>query len=345
LRSLRIMVLMHSELMPPDTMEGYTDEEILEWKTEFDVLTTLQAMGHDARPFGVTNSLQPMDDFIQSFRPHITFNLLEEFDSNTLYDSHVVSYLILRQQKFTGCNPRGLMLSHDKVLCKQILGYHGVSTPGFCVYPIGRAIRKPSRLNYPLFVKSATEDASNGLSHRSIVHDEIELTDRVLHIHEEVGTDALCEEYIDGRELYVGVLGNSRLNVFPTWELKFDHNPDEIPLIATREAKWDADFQQKFGVMTYPAADLTPDQQRHISRMCRQIYRVLSLSGYARIDLRMNSNGELFVLEANPNPNLSYGEDFSEAADAAGIEYEDLMSRILNLGLRYDPSALPTTLS
>lgn len=338
MKPLRIMVLMHSDLVPPDSMDGHTEEEVLEWKTEFDVLTTLQAMGHDAQPLGVTDDLGVIRRRIREFRPDITFNLLEEFHGHTVFDSHIVSYLVLMQQKFTGCNPRGLMLSHDKVLCKQILSFHRIPTPKFFVFHRGRRIRKPPRLAWPLFVKSTTEDASHGLSQKSIVRSEVELADRVSYIHEEIGTDALCEEYIEGREFYVGILGNQRLRTFRTWELRFDQNQDGIPLIATREAKWDPDFQKKYGVMTYAADDLAADVDGQIRRMCKRIYRALFLSGYARIDLRMAADGRVYVLEANPNPNLSYGEDFAESADADGITYEDLLARILRLGLRYDPT-------
>jgi len=332
---------MHSDLIPPDSLKGYSDEEILEWKTEFDVLHTLREMGHDARPLGVSDDLSVIDQTLQDFQPHITFNLLEEFDSNVLFDSHVVSYLILRHQKYTGCNPRGLMLAHDKYLCKQILSFHGIPTPGFFVVPRARKARRPRHMNYPLFVKSTTEDASNGLSHRSIVHSDRELEERVRHIHDEVETDALCEEYIEGRELYVSIIGNSRLTTYKTWELKFRRNRERIPLIATREAKWDPEFQKKYGVMTYAARGLGQETEDRIVRMCRKIYRVLFLSGYARIDLRMSNDGSLYVLEANPNPNLSYGEDFSESAFADGVEYEELLARIISLGLKYDSSGTP----
>ncbi len=338
MKPLRIVLLVHHDLVPPDSMEGYSDEEVLEWKTEFDVLHTLRGMGHDTIPVGVGDDLGVIRRSLAEHKPHIVFNLLEEFRGVPVFDSHVVSYLVLIQQKFTGCNPRGLMLAHDKVLSKQILSYHRIPTPRFCVFPIGKAVRKPARLNYPLFIKSATEDASFGLSQKSIVRSEDELRDRVREIHEDAQTDALCEEFIEGRELYVGVLGNSQLKTFPIWELKFDNNAEKIPLIATREAKWDPKFQKKYGVMTYEATDLSPAVVRKIEQICKRTYRGLFQSGYARIDLRLTDDERVYVLEANPNPNLSYGEDFAESGEAAGLDYEALLNRILSLGLRYDPS-------
>ncbi|MEZ6035142.1 MAG: ATP-grasp domain-containing protein [Planctomycetaceae bacterium] len=335
MRPLRILVLAHEDLLPPDSMEGFSDEEILEWKTEFDVLTTLQNIGHDAQIIGVRDDLGVIGDKLADFKPHITFNLLEEFHSVPTFDSYVVSYLILKQQKFTGCNPRGLMLAHDKALTKQILTYHRLPTPKFFVIPAGKKSRKPARLTYPLFIKSATEEASLGLSQSNIVYNDEELQQQVADIHQVTESDALCEEYIEGRELYVGIIGNTRLTSFKIWELRFDRNKEKIPLIATREAKWDPKFQKKYGVMTYPAEDLSPEIEQKILQTCKRVYRALFLTGYARIDLRLTADGRIFVLEANPNPNLSYGEDFAESGDARGIPYEDLLNRIVKLGLRY----------
>ena len=229
------------------------------------------------------------------------------------------------------------MLAHDKALTKQILTYHRLPTPKFFVIPVGRTSRKPSRLTYPLFIKSATEDASLGLSQSNIVHNDQELQERVSDIHRVTESDAMCEEYIEGRELYVGIVGNMRLTTFKIWELRFDKNKEKIPLIATREAKWDPKFQKKYGVMTYPADDLSPEIEQKILQTCKRVYRALFLTGYARIDLRLTGDGRIFVLEANPNPNLSYGEDFAESGDARGIPYEDLLHRIVQLGLRYSP--------
>ena len=337
MKPLRIVVLVHEDLVPPESLEGYSDAEILEWKTEFDVLHTLRDMGHEAHAVGISDDLGVIRRSIAEHKPHIVFNLLEEFRGVPVFDSHIVSYLVLIQQKFTGCNPRGLMLAHDKVLSKQILSYHRIPTPRFCVFPVGRVVRKPSRLSYPLFIKSATEDASYGLTQASIVNTDAELNERVQQIHDEVQTDALCEEFIEGRELYVGVIGNSQLKTFPIWELRFDKNSENIPLIATREAKWDVGFQKKYGVMTYEAKDLSPEITRKIEQICKRTYRGLFQSGYARIDLRLTSDERVYVLEANPNPNLSYGEDFAESGEAAGFSYEALLTRIIRLGLRYDP--------
>lgn len=332
-KKYRIIVLVHEDLVPPESLDGYSDKEIQEWKTEFDVVATLREMGHEVRPLGVWDDLGKIRKEIEQFKPHITFNLLEEFHGVAVYDQHVVSYLELLRQPYTGCNPRGLLLAHDKFLCKQILSYHRILTPRFVVYPMKRTIQPPRKLQYPLLVKSASEEASLGISQASIVTSDEKLKDRVAFIHENVKSDALVEEYIKGRELYVGILGNERLQPLPIWELKFTKSGDKVPLIATAKVKWDYEYQEKLGVETAAAVDLPDGMPAAIIKQCLRTYRALFLTGYARIDLRLGEDGRAYVLEANPNPNLAYGEDFAESAEAAGKSYEEVLHRIITLGL------------
>ncbi|MCH2125285.1 MAG: ATP-grasp domain-containing protein [Pirellulaceae bacterium] len=338
MKRLRVLVLMDEDLVPPDSVEGYSEEEQLEWQTEFDVLTTLKNMGHDAQALGVSDDLGVIRKKLLEMKPHITFNLLEEFHGLAIFDQHVASYLELMKQPYTGCNPRGLMLAHDKAISKQILSYHRIPTPLFAVYPRGKVARPPRRKQvYPLLVKSVIEEASLGITKDSIVHTEKQLIDRIAYIHEEICTDALVEEFIEGRELYVGLLGNQRLQTFPIWEMTFGNLPDNIPKIATRRVKWDLKYQKEIGLKTHAATDLPPGAAKKISRLCRRVYRVLFQSGYSRMDLRMTEDGKVYVLEANPNPNLSFGEDFAESAEKDQLSYPQLLQRILNLGLRYHP--------
>ena len=335
MRKLRVMALMDKSLVPPDTIEGISDEEMLDWKSEYDVVTTISELGHDVVKLGVSDDIGAIRRGLLEFKPQVAFNMLEEFHGVAVYDQHIAAYLELMKQPYTGCNPRGLMLAHDKALCKKILHYHRIPTPRFAVYPRGAVVRPTKRLHYPMFVKSATEDASFGLTKESIVYDAKGLIDRVRHCHDEIETDALVEEYIEGREFYVAVLGNKRLAFMPVWELLMTNLPAGQPNIATNAVKWDFAHQKKLGVKTEEAKDLSPAVTSSIVRLCKRVYRALSMSGYARMDLRMTPAGEIYVLEANPNPNLSFGEDFAESADRSGLGYAALIQRILNLGLRY----------
>lgn len=335
MKRLRVLVLVREGLVPPDSMEGHSEKEIAEWKCEYDVVSTLHNLGHDVRPLGVLDDLSPVRDSILEWKPDLAFMLLEEFHGVTTYDHAVVSYLELMRQRYTGCNPLGLMLTHDKSLAKKILTFHRIPTPHFALYPVGRKVQLFKRLKFPLLVKSSVEDASYGIAQSSIVQDEKALRERVQFIHDSVGSAALVEEYIDGRELYVGVIGNQRLQTFPVWEMVFSKMPEEIHRIATARVKFDSAYQKKHGIETRAAQDLTKAAADAIARICKRVYRVLQMSGYARIDLRLGADGRAYVLEANANPNLEFGEDFSESAEAAGISYERLLERIMRLGLRY----------
>lgn len=336
MKPLRVLVLMHESLVPPDDLEGYTDQEIDEFKTEYDVTETLESAGHTVRPLGLGDNLSDLRSAITDWKPDIAFNLLEEFQGIVTYDQHVVAFLELMRQPYTGCNPRGMMLSRDKVLSKQILAYHRIPTPGFALFRRGLRYKLPRKLKFPLFVKSATEDASLGIAQASIVHDPVKLKERIEFIHEQTHSDALVEEYIEGRELYVGVIGNKRLRTFPVWEMNFGTLPDVMAGIATRKVKWDRAYQKKHGIQTNAAADLPAGMEAYLDKLSKRIYRALHLSGYARMDFRMRPDGSVFVLEANANPNLSYGEDFAESAHTVGVEYSDLLDRIIRLGLNYE---------
>ncbi len=248
MKRLRVLVLVHPELVPPDSLKGHTEQEINEWKTEYDVASTLREAGHEVRPLGVENELKPIRDEIESWKPDVVFNLLEQFHGEAVYDQNVASYLELLRMPYTGCNPRGLVLARGKDLSKKLLIYHRIPLPAFAVFPPRRKIRRPPRLAFPLIVKSLNEDASWGISQASVVDSDEKLTERVSFIHESIGTAAIAEQYIEGRELYVGVLGNERLRVFPIWELEFGTMPQGARLIATEKVKHDLQYQQRHNI-------------------------------------------------------------------------------------------------
>lgn len=337
MKKLRILVVVHQSLVPPESTAGLSDQEIDEFRTEFDVIQTLRAAGHEVRVLGVLDSLSELRIAISDEKPDLVFNLLEEFNGIVTYDQHVVAFLELLQQRYTGCNPRGLLLSRDKPLSKKLLTYHRIATPRFAVVRKGLAFKPPKSLEFPLIVKSATEDASLGISQASVVSSAEQLRERVAFIHEQIHTDALVEEFIEGRELYVGVLGNDRLTCLPAWEMSFGSSPGGGlgNGIATRKVKWDRRYQQKHGITRQAAEGLSPEVEAALDRVARRVYRTLGLSGYARMDFRVRADGTVFVLEANANPCLAASEDFSRSAQKAGLSYEALLQRILTFGLTY----------
>lgn len=331
----RVLVLMHESLVPPASLEGLSDKEIDEFRTEYDVTATLEKAGHEVKALGLGDNLAELRSVVTEWKPDVAFNLLEEFQGIVTYDQYVVAFLELMKLPYTGCNPRGMMISRDKALSKQILAYHRIPTPGFAVFRKGQRYRIPRRLKYPLFVKSATEDASFGISQASVVPDLERLKERIQFIHEQTNSDALVEEYIEGRELYVSILGNERLRSLPVWEMDFGTLPDVMAGIATRKVKWDRQYQKKHGIRTGAAQNLPDGCAAYLDKLSKRIFRALYLSGYARMDFRMRPDGSVFVLEANCNPNISREEDFAESAQAAGLEYPALLEQIIRVGNNY----------
>ncbi len=336
MKKLRILALMHDYMVPP-TDVSQLDLATVEWKTEFDVTSTLNDMGHDVLQLGVKDDLGIIRQAVDDFKPQIAFNLMEAFHEVGAFDMNVVSYLELLRLPYTGCNPRGMVLSRDKALSKQLMAYHRIPVPDFAVFRRGLAVKRPRRLEFPLIVKSLTQEASIGIAQASVVDDDAKLKERVSFVHKSIGTDAIAERFIDGRELYVGVLGNERLQVFPVWEMQFGQMPEGVHRIATDRVKWSLKYQKKHGIETSAATGLPDGLLESVQRVAKRVYRTLNLSGYARMDLRMDAEGKFYVLEANANPQLAFGEDFAESAERAGHKYEELLQRILNVGLKWHP--------
>lgn len=330
-----MLVLVHPTLVPPDSPSGLSEEQLRAVKTEYHVVETLRSLGHDVKVLGVQHELQPIRESVEEWQPHIVFNLLEEFHSLTEFDQHVVSYLELLRVPYTGCNPRGMTIARDKALSKKIAAYHRIRVPRFATFPRGRRqVRRPKDLGFPLIVKSLTEEASAGISQASVVWSDSELAERIAFVHNRIGSAAIAEEYIEGREIYVAAFGNDRITVLPAWELLFENLPPGAAAIATARVKHNARYQEARGIFQQEASDLPAEVIERLTRTTRRLYHLLHLSGYARIDYRLRDGKELFFLEANPNPDIAPEEEFASAAEAAGIGYPELLQKFLNLGLR-----------
>lgn len=322
---------MHRDLVPKHgAKRSELDPDKCPWITELDVITALKRLGHEVLPLGIYGDLKPIRDAIEEFKPHATFNLLEEFDGEALFDQNVVSYLELLRQPYTGSNPRGLILARDKALTKKILNYHRIKTPRFAEFPLWAATKVPKDLPYPCIVKCQMEEASLGIARSSIVRNKDKLIERVKWIHAKLGYHAIAEEFIEGRELYVGVYGHQRLSTLPVWEVVFDKVHEPGKEIYTRMAKWNPDYRARKGIRS-GAANLNPSLEKKVIEVCKRAYRALHLSGYARIDLRVTEAGDVYVIEANPNPNIGRDDEFAESAVHKGIKYDQLVEKMVAL--------------
>lgn len=331
----RVLLLVREDHVPPDSIEGLTDKEIKPWKGEFDVREGLTEHGHRVEVLGVDDDFDSVAHAVRDFKPHAVFNLLEEFAREQSLVAYLLGYLEIRRQAYTGCNPLGLLNAADKARQQRALRQHRIPTPGFFEAPRNRRVRRPERMGFPLIVKSQTTHGSVGITQASVVFDDAALADRVANIHDCMATDAIVERYIPGRELYIGVIGNQRLETLPVWELRLENLPAGAPFVATEKVKWDLAYQERVGLETGPAQDLPPDLADRVARIAKRAYRSLGQSGYARMDFRLTDDDRLYLIESNPNCDLTYGEDFAKSAELAGIDYPVLLERIISLGQRW----------
>lgn len=327
------MLLVHSSLIPPSDLKDEDDPRFETYRTEYDVKTTLTTLGHDVLVTGADDDLTPIRDAIQQWRPDIVFNLMEEFAGNPAFDYYIVSYLEMMDIAYTGCNPRGLMLGRDKALSKILLSHHRIHTPEFKLFPYGRAIRPVNERLYPLIVKSRMQEGSVGIAQASFVTTAGQLRERVALIHEKTHDDAIAERYIDGRELYVTVTGNTRLSVLPIREITFGKGDPAMPKLATYKVKWDYDYRERWDIDYDFVTDLPAELEDRIIRQCKRACRILDLNGYVRFDIRLSQEGTPYFLEANPNPAIAANDDCALAAEKAGISYAEFLQRLINLGL------------
>jgi D-alanine-D-alanine ligase len=331
----KLKVLALFDAIRPTILDQDLSEELKteDWVTEANVLEALQSLGCTAEHLAIFDNTGLISQKVQSFQPDIIFNLADQFKNNRAFDQNIVSFLEMHDAPFTGCGSTGLTLCKHKGISKKILSYHRIRVPDFTTLPRGKRIVRPKRLAFPILVKPLKEEASLGISQASFVEDDDQFKERVSFIHEKFNHDVIAEEYIEGRELYAGVLGNHRLQVFPLRELMFKEVPPDEPKIATYKAKWDEEYRKRWGIQNEFARQLDEPLVREIGQTCKKIYRLLAIDGYARLDLRLTPDNHVVFIEANPNPILAREEDFAQSAIKAEIEYLQLIERIIQLGM------------
>ncbi|HEU5125336.1 MAG TPA: ATP-grasp domain-containing protein [Verrucomicrobiae bacterium] len=333
-KKLKILALF--DAIAPTTIDQDLSAELKtdDWKTEANVLAALAELGHTVEHLAIFDNLDLLRQKLQNFCPDLIFNLADQFKNNRSFDQNIASFLELHGIPFTGCGSTGLTLCKQKGISKKILGYHRIRVPEFNVIPRGRRFSRPKRLRFPVVVKPLKEEASLGICQASFVETDEQFRERVQFIHEKYDSDVIAEEYIAGRELYVSVLGNRRLDVYPIRELVFREVPPDEPKLATFKAKWDEEYRKRWGLQNQFAEGLDPAVERDIQETCKRIYRLLTIDGYARIDLRVTAANEIYFIEANPNPILAADEDFAQSALKSGIAYPQVIERIIRTGLK-----------
>jgi D-alanine-D-alanine ligase len=332
-KKLKVLVLFDARVATTIDQDLSAEMKTEDWKTEANVLTALGALGYTVEHLAIFDDLDLLRQKLENFAPDVLFNLVEEFKKNPGFDQNIVSLLEMQGMPFTGCGATGLTLCKHKGISKKILGYHRIHVPNFVVIPRGQRIARPRQLKFPILVKPVKEEASYGISQASFVETDEQFRERVAFIHEKHDADVIAEEYIVGRELYVSLMGNLRLSVFPIREMVFREVPPNEPKIATYRAKWDEEYRKRWGLQNQFADGLDPALVAHIEQTCKRIYSLLTIDGYARIDLRLTDANEVYFIEANPNPILAEDEDFALSAGKAGLPYPQLITRIIRHGI------------
>jgi D-alanine-D-alanine ligase len=331
---MKILILF-DVARPADPNETFSERSLKEEDkpTEADVLRCLKRLGHDVETLAVFDNVTDIVEKLKAYAPDIVFNLSESFYQDRSHEPNIPALLELMKVRYTGSGPEALLLCKDKALAKKVLAYHHVRSPHFVVSHRGHPLRRLRRFAFPAFVKPASEESSDGICQASFVREENEAIARARFIHQKFNCDALIEEYIEGRELYVSVLGNHRLTVFPAREIVFEQVPEDEPKFATFHAKWNEAYRKKWGIKNGPAKPLPDGVQDHLANLARKVYRLLKIKGFARIDVRLTPQAEVFLIEVNPNPSLAEDEDFARSAADGGVVYESLIQEILNAAL------------
>jgi D-alanine-D-alanine ligase len=308
-------------------------------EAEYDVARALAANGHDVRLIGVAEELGPLLDRLADFQPKVVFNGCEGFRGDARHEYAVAGVLDMHGYRYTGSSPTALLVARNKSLTKKILGYHDIRVPAFAEFHSGEKPVRPSELRFPLIVKPLLEDASVGIAQASVVEDDASLAERVKFIHEKFTQAAIVEELIEGRELYVGLLGNAKLDVLPIVELTFGEEDATEHHIATYKAKWDEEYRKRKRIRNVFARGLTEVVTAKIADICTTAFHALWLQDYGRIDLRLTHDDEVYVLEVNPNPFIAAEQEMATAAEKAGMSYPELVQRIVDEALKRDHAA------
>jgi D-alanine-D-alanine ligase len=318
------VVLLHTK----DAVDGEEDPVLGQ------IEQALRAGGHEPRRVMVDNEVEPVVSTLTKDRPELVINLAESFAGKSALESNIAALLNLLDLRYTGSSPAGLLVAGDKTLSKKVLRFHGIKTPEFATVYRGM-VDWAGDVQFPLIVKPPQEDASLGITQKSIVHDVRELLEKIAEIQGEYQSPALAEQFVDGREYYVGVLGNQNAKALPVIELDFSKFPADRPRIASWEAKWgdegDAKGAEYEGTESVFPEDLPDELRDRMQKVAVEAFHALRLRDYARIDMRVTDAGEIYIIEVNPNCYLEAKSEFARSAERDGMAYNALIGQIVDL--------------
>ena len=302
-----------------------------DWQDERDIYKTLaEDNRYEVQMCGLFDRIEPLLSMINTFKPQVVFPICESFSNNRIGAPHIVGLIELLGLRYTGARAKTLTLCRDKSLTKKVCNYHGIQTPNFDEFSKTPQKKQLSRFKFPVIIKPRDLEASEGLTKRSVANTP-EACKAQIDKFVRQGIDVIVEEFIVGREIYIGIIGGSEPTILHPWELCFEKSAKPQTEFATYKVKWDEKYRKKWGIRTQAARGLNPAAKKSLVNFARKAATSLELSGYARLDLRMTSQGSIYFLEANPNPAINKKDDFASSAKKSGIGYSELLDKIIQL--------------
>jgi len=298
-------------------------------EAEYDVARALMAGDHDVLMIGIGDDVAPPLTKLAAFQPRLVFNGCEGFRKNARHEYAIAALLDMYGYRYTGSSPTALLVARNKSLTKKVLAFHGIRVPAFAEFHEGDELVRPSELRFPLIVKPLLEDASIGIAQASVVEDDASLQQRIEFIHGKYHQAAIVEELVEGREVYVGLIGNDELQVLPLTEMTFGEPEMGEHRIATYKAKWDEEYRKKKQIKNVFAKGVSEQLTTRIGEICSTAFHALWLQDYGRVDVRLAHDDEVYVLEVNPNPFIAAEHEMAEAAAKAGLKYNAFIQRIV----------------
>ncbi|MFO1469579.1 MAG: ATP-grasp domain-containing protein [Turneriella sp.] len=333
-KKMKILVAFDYPVMPPKNGDYAAQLSAEDWRPIRNVSEAITRLGHEAILQGVFDNIMPLITTVRRRKPDLVFNLLETFKQERKYEGALAGLFDLLQVPYTGCSAAALTICRNKQYTKQLLSQYEILIPKSVLFPRGKTNRSVKDLRFPVIVKPLGLEGSDGISQASFVEDEKACVERVKTLHETYEVDAIAEEYIEGREIYAGVLGLDKLTALPLRQRavhKFSRRPAKF---ATFHAKWNPEFRKKWGIKNTFAKGIDEKVESEIENISKTAFRALGLSGFARLYLRLTDKNEVYVIEVNPNPNIANDDEIAYAAQRLGISYDQLIQKLVDYGKR-----------
>ncbi len=312
----------------------YFDIEDLTPIEEYKIIKKrIEKYGFDVYTFNIQENFYALIENLKKEKPDVIFNFVEIFNNLPILEMNITGIFELMKIPYTGAPPIALANCQNKILTKQILKSSGIKTPNFKIIK-EKKNRYTHNLNYPLIVKPVFEDASAGVDINAVVKNYSELKNRIEKLLKEFELPLLVEEFIEGRELNVAILGDKEPKVLPISEIDFSKMPENLPHIVSYQAKWDQFHEVYHKTIPICPAQLPTEIEQKINEIAIKVFKIMGVRDYARIDIRLSKDNEIYVLEVNPNPDLTEGAGFMRSAEAAGYSYDETLIEIINLALQ-----------